>query len=187
MGQFIDMTGWVMKEHGVPESKWTVIEKDVTPTKSRATKWVCQCECGTVRSVVGSDLRNGKSKCCGCVRAAKTAQRNREGAKDITGQRFGYLEALYPTDKRQNTFVVWVCKCHNCGRLHEACLHDLTKGCVKSCGCMTESHGEYNIKQLLKEHKIPYETEKTFDSCRNPETEGMFRFDFWVNNSHSCQ
>lgn len=27
MGQRIDMTGWVMKEHGVPDSRLTVIRK----------------------------------------------------------------------------------------------------------------------------------------------------------------
>lgn len=27
MGNFIDMTGWVMKEHGVPDSRLTVINQ----------------------------------------------------------------------------------------------------------------------------------------------------------------
>ena len=27
MSRFIDMTGWVMKEHGIKDSRWTVIEQ----------------------------------------------------------------------------------------------------------------------------------------------------------------
>ena len=27
MGKFIDMTGWVMKEHGIPDSRLTVIRR----------------------------------------------------------------------------------------------------------------------------------------------------------------
>ena len=26
--KLIDMTGWIMKEHGVPDSKWTVLKRD---------------------------------------------------------------------------------------------------------------------------------------------------------------
>ena len=31
MGKFIDMTGWVMAEHGVPDSRLTVIEQTSAP------------------------------------------------------------------------------------------------------------------------------------------------------------
>ena len=38
--------------------------------------------------------------------------------KNITGQRFGKLTALYPTEKRQGTNVVWMFQC-DCGNLVE--------------------------------------------------------------------
>ena len=28
--------------------------------------WICKCQCGTIRSVDGNTLRNGKSTSCGC-------------------------------------------------------------------------------------------------------------------------
>ena len=37
-----------------------------------------------------------------------------EKIKDLTNQRFGKLIALYPTDKRSGSSVVWHCKC-DCG------------------------------------------------------------------------
>ena len=38
MSRFIDMTGWVMKEHGVKDSRWTVVEQApefIQPTEKR--------------------------------------------------------------------------------------------------------------------------------------------------------
>ena len=31
------------------------------------TKWICQCDCGSVISVYGSNLRSGRQKSCGCI------------------------------------------------------------------------------------------------------------------------
>lgn len=42
--------------------KWTVLEKS-----SKSKKWVCRCECGNIKEVVGAQLRNGTSTNCGCV------------------------------------------------------------------------------------------------------------------------
>lgn len=35
-------------------------------TKSGNARWVCQCDCGKVSSVVGSHLRSGHTRSCGC-------------------------------------------------------------------------------------------------------------------------
>lgn len=70
--KFIDMTGWIMSEHGVPDSKWVVIKK----SDSNNTKWLCECSCSehTQKEVRGSDLRNGHSKSCGCEKNAMIAK-----------------------------------------------------------------------------------------------------------------
>ena len=64
----IDMTNWIMKEHGVKDSYLTVIEK----TNKRSSKgeiiWKCQCECGKIVELNGSEVRRGKTKSCGCKR-----------------------------------------------------------------------------------------------------------------------
>lgn len=70
MSRFIDMTGWVMKEHGVKDSRWTVIEQSedaVQPNGKHIKMWNCICECGKIESVNGNNLRSGKSKSCGCL------------------------------------------------------------------------------------------------------------------------
>lgn len=61
----IDMTGWVMKEHGVDNSRWTVIKRmDNNPQQQ--SMWLCRCECGNEKIVEGNKLRTGWSKSCGC-------------------------------------------------------------------------------------------------------------------------
>ncbi len=72
----VDMTGWVMAEHGVPDSRLTVIGRTddyVAPDGSLKARWLCKCSCGSNKDVIayGSDLtRNQKRrgvKSCGCL------------------------------------------------------------------------------------------------------------------------
>ncbi len=53
---------------------------------------------------------------------------------DLTNQVFGRLTVKYPTDKRENGHIIWVCEC-SCGNLKEVSNHSLQKGDNKSCGC----------------------------------------------------
>lgn len=78
-GPRIDMTGWVMAEHGVPDSLIIVIGLDEEFEKYRVehhlkktSKWLCKCMCGSdkIFSVLGSDLKrkDGKgTRSCGCL------------------------------------------------------------------------------------------------------------------------
>lgn len=45
--------------------KWLVVRQAGNNSGGGAL-WKCSCECGTERSVLGQDLRKGKSKSCGC-------------------------------------------------------------------------------------------------------------------------
>ena len=62
MSKLIDMTG-----------KWfgrlTVIGISERRSKGNNAYWVCKCDCGNTVSVVGSSLRNGTTKSCGCIRS----------------------------------------------------------------------------------------------------------------------
>lgn len=53
---------------------------------------------------------------------------------DLTGQRFGRLIALYPTEKRIRRRVVWHCKC-DCGKYKDVDSLSLIQGDTTSCGC----------------------------------------------------
>lgn len=43
--------------------------------KHRRAIWLCRCDCGNTATVVGSELRRGRTKSCGCL----GHERNREG------------------------------------------------------------------------------------------------------------
>ena len=59
MGKLIDLTG---QKFG----RLTVIERDTSRT-GRAY-WICQCDCGTVKSIMAKLLCNGHTQSCGCYR-----------------------------------------------------------------------------------------------------------------------
>lgn len=49
---------------------WTVLERGETryyKNGGQAVCWVCRCECGTVKTVPGRDLKSGSSQSCGCL------------------------------------------------------------------------------------------------------------------------
>lgn len=96
--------------------------------KNNRIYWHCKCDCGNECDVNGSNLRGGKQISCGC------AKKEGKNAKNIAGQRFGYLIALEPTKERQGGSVVWKCQC-DCGKISYATTGNLRSGHTKSCGC----------------------------------------------------
>lgn len=78
---FIDMTGWVMSEHGVSDSRLIVIEQVGKTTKSRKARWRCKCNCGSDKDVIadGTAIRLGGVRSCGCLERELTIARNKVG------------------------------------------------------------------------------------------------------------
>ncbi len=91
--------------------------------------WECRCDCGNTAYVQTQYLRDGTTRSC------KACQRENRPKRDITGQRFGSLTALYPTDRRdRNQSVIWRCRCE-CGNEVEYSCGDLQQKNYISCGC----------------------------------------------------
>lgn len=147
--KFIDMTGWIMKEHGVPDSRITVLEKDIN-NKSKITKWICKCECGNIFSADGAKIRNGWTRSCGCLQKEITSERTRA---DLTGQQFGFLTAIRPIKKYGHS-VLWECQC-KCGNIKLATSNNLLGGQTLSCGCI-KSYGETIIGDILRANQINF-------------------------------
>lgn len=53
--------------------RWTVVAP--SPKRGKHIVWLCRCECGTEKSVLGFTLKAGTSQDCGCTRTAKNAAR----------------------------------------------------------------------------------------------------------------
>lgn len=78
---FIDMTGWKMCEHGVPDSKVEVIKQAPKDTnKPKKVFWVCKCSCGNPKEFIvdGSCIRSGNTLSCGCVKLERHPHTHKE-------------------------------------------------------------------------------------------------------------
>ena len=180
------MKATIAIEPGSRFGKWTVIEKDISLKKDAHIYWKCQCECGNIKSIRSTSLRNGKSTSCGCEHGYIFSTGGADGSCkkiDLTNQRFGSVVALYPTSKRSGSHIVWHCKC-DCGKEFDTDGHSLRKGLTESCGCRKFSKGEQKIANLLEVNNIPFEQEKIFDTCIFTDSDRKARFDFYVNNQY---
>ena len=166
MGKFIDLTG---QKFG----RLTVIER-VPEKKNNQICWKCKCDCGNEYIVIGNNLKRGTTTSCGCYRKEKVSQ---EKTKNLIGQRFGKLVVIaYNGSKNRQSS--WLCQC-DCGN---QCIEPgalLTFGSVQSCGCQ-HSRKESEISCFLMEQNIKFEKQKTFDSCRFPDTNHLGYFDFYL-------
>lgn len=61
--------------------KWTVLRQGKVDTRGMA--WECQCDCGSVRDVLGTRLRYGKSTSCGCTNTQAIRDTLWKGVGDI--------------------------------------------------------------------------------------------------------
>ena len=67
-------------------------------------------------------------------------------ARDLSKEKFGRLQPLYPTDKRKNKSIVWMCRC-DCETEKEIPAYFMTGGKVKSCGCLKKKQID-NLKEI---------------------------------------
>ena len=99
--------------------KLTVLWRE--PNRGGSARWMCQCECMTVKEASAGDLRAGYTKSCG---------RSSCNRLDLTGLVFGML-----TVHRRSSSRRWECLCE-CGQETTVETAKLKGGHVQSCGCL---------------------------------------------------
>lgn len=55
--------------------RWTVISREPN-TKQGWSTWLCHCECGNKKTLVGTVLTQGKSRSCGCLHREMCIERS---------------------------------------------------------------------------------------------------------------
>jgi hypothetical protein len=135
------------------------------PERSRfgRTRWVCRCDCGSERIVLGNSLRSGRTSGRHCSRFI-----------DLTGKRFGRWRviALLP-ERQRNTrerqrHTCWLCRC-DCGGESIVRADKLIKGLSKSCGCISkEMFVKRNTKHGLSRSRAYYCWKNMRARCFNP-------------------
>lgn len=191
MGKLIDMTGWRMSEHGQPDSILTVLQRDFEYDKIRAgrpIKWICQCDCGNIKSIVGSELKRKGKKAptlsCGCLWKERTKHFGDLTRRDLKGQKFGLLTPLEVVGRNSYNYNIWRCKC-DCGNEINVGSNSLLSGNTISCGCKKNSYREHLIEQELKNNNISFVREYSFKDLKD---KALLRFDFalFKNNILIC-
>lgn len=178
-----------MKEHGVPESRLTVIEEVepyISPGGSKQIQYLCQCECGNTCILNGNRVRNGYTLSCGCLQKEKLIERNLNNSTVKVGDRYGKLTVIKDLGLRKqpsrNKRERWsLCQC-DCGSPPiEVKNNMLQNGWKKSCGCL-ESYGELTIENILKENNINFSKEYSFPDLYVKGPNHLLRFDFAIFN-----
>lgn len=174
---FIDMTGWNMWEHGVPNSKITVIRQ--LPSEGGHALWECKCNCGNPKTfkVDGCNLRSGHTTSCGCSRIG-------QNIKKRTGQMINdiYIGEIVGQDKKGS--ILYDCTCF-CGKHFISNAARIINGHTKSCGCLS-SKGERKIQTILERENITFVKEYPLDRVLT-EKSNPRRIDFAIFKNNQLQ
>lgn len=130
MGNPVDLTGMKF-------NRLTVLNR-AENSKDGRSRWLCKCDCGNERIVLGKSLKNGHTQSCGCLNKEITS---RNSFIDRTGERFGRLVVVSRADdyisKNGKHHVRWNCVC-DCGNATVVDVTQLVGGKTKSCGCLRQ-------------------------------------------------
>lgn len=116
---------------------WNII--DPTIINGKVT---CECVCGTIKLVNNNNLKQGRTKSCGCIRP----QRELPVLTEYHGYKKGdkinkltiienpYYKLSTNGKNKFNNVIFFKCMCE-CGNIRESKASNVTRGNLKSCGC----------------------------------------------------
>jgi hypothetical protein len=93
--------------------------------------WHCHCDCGKQCVVVGEDLRSGKTRSCGCLRAEASSKKS----SALIGTTLGLWGVIARAGSSSSGEVLWLCVCNGCGIERHVRTSQLMWGRSLSCGC----------------------------------------------------
>lgn len=115
------------KTIGCKFGKLTVIKEDGKASNG-AISYLCECECGSFKTVSGGELRRGKTSSCGHC-----------SQKEYIGKRYGSLVIDKFVENDKNGFSVFSCSC-DCGNKFVTKLQPLKNGKTSTCGKCDENN-----------------------------------------------
>jgi hypothetical protein len=166
--------------------KLTVLRDSCERSGSGAVLWVCECDCGEIKTIIGSSLRSGITSSCGC----KRLEIIKSNVENLTGRvfdRWTVLERDYSAARSKN--INWICRCE-CGTVKSVLSGNLKNGSSKSCGCLqvdsVKTHGmsaskEYQSWAAMKERCY----RKAHVNYKNYGGRGISVCDLWLNSFES--
>lgn len=195
IGGFIDLTDWVLEEHGYNNNKIKVIKRAQNPGTGHQTYWECIClkhsDNGTFIAGKDSILKNDCYICPTCLKEHKIIDMTdwimSEHGFPNSNIKVIRAATAEEQEKYSSKSQYWWCQCldHPNNPLELILGTSLRKGDTQHCSCCKAiSNGEITISKLLENNNIKFEKEKGFEDFRYTESNRMIRFDFWVNNNY---
>lgn len=129
-------------------NRYTVLE--YVETRHGAAYYKCRCDCGVEKIVMGTALKSGHTKSCGCLKVEKKYR--------VIGKRFGRLTVIEYVGKRNRNNLLYKCRC-DCGKETIVQSSQFISGQTRSCGCWARErrtkHGdsfapEYQVWRAMK-------------------------------------
>lgn len=130
--------------------RWTVL-KDVG-NKKGCSYWLCRCDCGTERIVLGGSLKSGDSKSCGCLQKEKVSEVGKGKRLNLVGEKIGRLLVLKDVGNNKWGQSQFLCRCV-CGNKVIVSGNNLKSDNTKSCGCYNREKASERFVELTKNQK----------------------------------
>ena len=140
---------------------WTVIDNapnKVSPGGTSRKAFKCQCDCGTIKDISATLLRNGKSTSCGC-----------KGSYLKPGDQYQEWTVIKKSEyKNSHGSQFYECVC-SCGIIKDVRMADLLNGASKNCGHSRQSlsQGAQAIKDFLIANNYHFYQEYVFSDFKN--------------------
>lgn len=159
MSKYIDLKDQIF-------GRLKVLEKDNSRKTNNGSYWLCECECGNVKSIKSSSLRRGEIQSCGCFRNQRIAEvKKLKSESEMLNKRFGKLTVKSRSERKgKDGELYWICEC-DCGKTIEVLGHSLKRkdgNQTVSCGCYHRSIGATKILTLLTDNNINFIEEYSF-------------------------
>ncbi len=155
----------------------SVIQRSIPDGGSRAnTSWECLCDCGTqivrTSTALKTINKSGVPKSCGCLGRGVSSK-----FVDRVDQRFGRLTVL---ERMSDTAsgLRWKCLCE-CGTQCQVSGTNLTRGIIRSCGCLRRESTTWNQASRLGE-----EAERSLYIAQHPSIKDLYKIGIAVNPAY---
>ena len=134
------------------------------------TMWLCKCDCGNEKILIGCHLTNSNSKSCGCIQKEVMSGIGKNRVLNLVGRKFGRMMVLSRYGNGKRARARWLCRC-DCGTEKVVNGMDLTSESTTSCGC-------YRIEIGHTMHWNPNITQEERESsrCRSKAFPGIIRW-----------
>lgn len=163
---------------GQEKGIYKILSKAPKKPGDRNVYWNCLCkECGLIFEITSGDFnRRIRTACPHTTNQSYSFKGGRPIKEDLSGNTYGKLKVLEYLDDQY-----WLCQC-SCGNQVKKRRDQLIENKGLACPkCLHSiSSGEILIASILEELNINFISQKSFNTCRFPNTNALARFDFYL-------